>query len=570
MPKHQPQTGVFYRRENLKILIPTGIFLIGYILRFYNLWSIELGGDPALNAMRAVRWFDFLATEGQTSPIMWFGYIPWWGNLSFHDHPSLVFFIQHVFFRLFGDSAFVAILPFCIAGIATMVVLCVLLQKKVSKEAAYIGTLFFAVSSFAISVARSGFLEGIELLFVTLSIVFLVFFLEKKERFYLYLWAVSVGLAILSKYTAIFLIPSALTILAIHRKELFSKKTFIIAFGLLLSVLLPIIIYNVMMFWTRGHFDSVLSSMLGMRPDDFSVVKFRSVDTNIVKNLGTILLSLKESFSMSLLSAFVLGYVALIVQWIRRGLTPLTTTVIAHSVFLVVMFLFGELSSRYLSIGIPILAVVFALLFEYTRIWLRNRFKLLLVAYLFFGTILGGEFLYAVNTHLLKRPLVSPAAAYSHGVRNEGFETLDQFLRAKVYGELPRPQRVKTASDIFHYTINDEVILFDERANWFSRVWYVDRYIHYYRQPLIYFTDLFKMMEGEQTSNIFHFLEQKQVKSIWVVISEKNETKRSDFYKSGLNALEANFYRLGITPVAEIKDGYGEPSFTVYHLVTSE
>lgn len=572
MPKHQLKTSFFTGGGNLQILILIGIFLIGVILRFYNLWDIELGGDPALNSMRAVGWFDFLATGGQTSPIIWFGYIPWWGNLSFHDHPPLVFFIQHLFFRFLGDSTFVALLPFGIAGIATMLALYILLQSKVSKVAAYVGTLFFAVSSFAVSVARSGFLEGIELLFVTLSIVFLIFFLEKREKgdLYLYLWAVSVGLAILSKYTAIFLIPSAFMVLAIYKRELFSKKTFFIAFALLLLVLSPVIIYNIMMFWTRGHFDSALSSMLGMRPDDFSVICCRSVDANVVKNFNTMMLSLKQSFSIPLLFAFALGYIIMIVQWIRRGIVPLTMTVVIHSIFLAIMFLFGEISSRYMSIGIPLFAIIFSLTFGQVQDFFRHHSKLFFLPYLLLGVILISEFLYTINTHMLKQPLVSPVLAYSHGINNEGFEELNQFLNISVYKKLPEPERIEAANNIFNHNIRDEVILFDERVNWFSRVWYVDRYIHYYRQPLIYFTDLFKMMEGGQTLNIFHFLEQKQVNSVWIVISEKNMTERSDFYKSIMDALVANFYRLGITPVAEIKNGRGEPSFTVYHLVAPD
>lgn len=177
------------RKKWAPILILVGILLIGGTLRFYNLWNLGLSGDPALNSMRAVGWFDFLATEGQTSPIIWFGEIPWWGNLSFHDHPPLVFFIQYLFFRFLGDSTFVALLPFAIAGIASMLALYVLLQSTVSKAAALVGTSLFGVSSFAISAGRNGFLEGIELFFVTLSVVFLVFFLKReRERMFTYIF----------------------------------------------------------------------------------------------------------------------------------------------------------------------------------------------------------------------------------------------------------------------------------------------------------------------------------------------------------------------------------------------
>ena len=68
-----------------------GILGLAALLRFWNLWRFGLHHDAALNSMRAFGWFDFLVGKGQTGPLIWLGHIPWWGNLSFHDHPPLAF-----------------------------------------------------------------------------------------------------------------------------------------------------------------------------------------------------------------------------------------------------------------------------------------------------------------------------------------------------------------------------------------------------------------------------------------------------------------------------------------------
>ena len=58
-------------------------------------------GDDALYSSRALGWLDYLG-GGQTTPIQWFEKIPWWGYLSFHDAPPLVFAVQRLFFAVFG------------------------------------------------------------------------------------------------------------------------------------------------------------------------------------------------------------------------------------------------------------------------------------------------------------------------------------------------------------------------------------------------------------------------------------------------------------------------------------
>ena len=97
-----------WRRYGLISLLLLGVAA----LRLWNLQHSDLTGDPAYSSFMSLGWLDFVGQNNQTSPIVWFGYIPWWGVLSFSGKPLLGFLVQYIFFKLFGESSFVALLPF--------------------------------------------------------------------------------------------------------------------------------------------------------------------------------------------------------------------------------------------------------------------------------------------------------------------------------------------------------------------------------------------------------------------------------------------------------------------------
>ena len=66
---------------NLKKYFPyllAGIILLASLLRLWGISSLDVQHDHAINSFRALGWLDYLVGEGQTSPIIWFGTIPWW------------------------------------------------------------------------------------------------------------------------------------------------------------------------------------------------------------------------------------------------------------------------------------------------------------------------------------------------------------------------------------------------------------------------------------------------------------------------------------------------------------
>src|SRR3989338_6885137 len=83
------------------------ILLLGFGFRIWGLGFAEIFHDEGLYAFRSIGYIDYIQNNDQTTPIQWFKdlpQIPWWTKLSFHDHPPLFFLVQHLFFRVFGNS----------------------------------------------------------------------------------------------------------------------------------------------------------------------------------------------------------------------------------------------------------------------------------------------------------------------------------------------------------------------------------------------------------------------------------------------------------------------------------
>jgi len=221
------------------------ILLLAAILRFWNVTSLDIQHDHAINSFRALGWFDYLVGDGQTSPINWFGKIPWWGYLSFHDHPPLVFAAQSIAFAIFGEGSLGAFMPFILASLGTIYLLYRLLKKYSAVNEGLLAGLFMAVSSYSIWASRTGYLEGVQLFFITLSLYFFISYIKTKKSIVLYTWWTSIALALLAKYTSAFLLPSAFLYFLIWHRDVFKKKAFWLGALLALVLLSSTIFYNI-------------------------------------------------------------------------------------------------------------------------------------------------------------------------------------------------------------------------------------------------------------------------------------------------------------------------------------
>ena len=102
------------RQRRVSLMLVGLILLLAAGLRLYQLDRADVITDEALIAFRSLGYVDFFASPDQTTPWEWFSDVPAWARLSFHDHPPLVFLVQHGSFLLFGENELGLRLPFAL------------------------------------------------------------------------------------------------------------------------------------------------------------------------------------------------------------------------------------------------------------------------------------------------------------------------------------------------------------------------------------------------------------------------------------------------------------------------
>lgn len=260
------------RRYQIAIIL-FFIVLIGGVFRFWALGSSELTFDEGLDAFRSIRYLDYLASDAQSTPVQWFtnASLPWWTHLSFHDHPPLFFLVQHIFFRLGGDSLFFARLPSALAGVASIILFYLIARTlfspfdQDSRRSGFFGfppsvcagfaaALLASVSMALVLVSRLSMQEGLLFFLLLLNFYFFLRFVEEPRKWWLAFGA-TLGLALLTKYTAVVLLPVYGIYLLIIQRSLFRDRRLyqvVLVSAVLFS---PVLVYNIALWRAFGHFD---------------------------------------------------------------------------------------------------------------------------------------------------------------------------------------------------------------------------------------------------------------------------------------------------------------------------
>src|SRR3989344_596310 len=135
----------------IAILVIAAMVRIGWISR----------GDPVNDEVfygfRAIGPVDFDEAAEQTTPWEWFDPdIPWWASWSFHDHPPLVFWIEHVSIGLFGENNFGMRFPSALFGIASVYMLYALGRRLYSERVGLFAALALAITLNHVYISRLG------------------------------------------------------------------------------------------------------------------------------------------------------------------------------------------------------------------------------------------------------------------------------------------------------------------------------------------------------------------------------------------------------------------------------
>jgi 4-amino-4-deoxy-L-arabinose transferase-like glycosyltransferase len=451
----------------------------------------DIYSDNALNSFRAYGWFDWIGSGVQTTPFSWLGHVTWWSQLSFHDAPPLAFLVQNIFFNLFGNSVFVLRLPFVLAGIGSVFLVFFLLKRVTNFHTASIAAILYSFVSYGVWAGHAAYLEGIEEFFIVGSLLFGAIYLFKGQNHkYLYLWSAFTAAALMTKYTSVFLLPPMVIYLFLYRNTLRPHlKNIVISAVLFVTLLSPVIIYNVKTYQLRGHFDAALSSMVGIDSGDFGQLRGRELTLSKSGfSFSGLAQTFGENISWPLLALIVFCIGASLWKLRKDGLRNVESWVLVNLFFLFILFAVGASGTRFVSISVPLLVMLvsFGMIFVIEHVKdSKLRYSFIALA----AVIFVFEFLYSFNTNFLNTPWGSPRWFYSENrLKNVGFNQLDSYMREKALVDLPAKVSIQKVSDI-GFRGEDvrgrSAVIYDDRINWFSQMWYLQKYFFFYRLPVI-------------------------------------------------------------------------------------
>ena len=482
------------------LLVGFGVLALIAFLLFFRLGRPDVTSDDATYAFRAINLVDFMYSEKQTTPLQWFNPLPAWTALSFHDAPPAAFYIQHFFFKLFGVSTLVSRLPAALAGLMTAIFLCLVVNFKFGRRTAILSLLIVGSLTPFYWLQRLGYLESLMMPFLLASFYF---FLRAQKEPTSYLWSgLTLGLALLTKYTALFLLPAYLAYLLLFNRTAFRQLKLWLAGLIMIVVVSPVIVYNFMMLQTRGHFDVQLAALFGQSNDDWPILT-TAVKTDWLSASGSLLNGLADLVSWPVLIFWAASCLLLLWQVRLDHYRKFNSLILLATGCWLIFIMLTNTNNWFLATGYPwiVLSLVSSIVFI-KESGAFGRVRPLALGSLAF-VLLWSTF-YAVNTNQLTKPVGQAGSFFSAARRaSYGFNQIEDFLLKEFQGKKtgvamsskfddsfdPKylkakifdPDAIMAAQDEPSYT---NLIVYDRNFNWFATLWYFRRFFFYGRYPV--------------------------------------------------------------------------------------
>ncbi len=157
-----------------------------------------------------------------------------YNGTTFTDKPPGGFWIEAIFFKLFGVNEWIARLPQAIAGLVTLYMVYLLGSKLFNRSVGFISAVSLSSSFWFLSRARSGNLDILLTLFFVLTIYLAVLASEKKKFFL----PLALSLAFLAMIKGIVFIPAVIPVLAVlfWKNKLYKIRDFLLPVVLTLGL----------------------------------------------------------------------------------------------------------------------------------------------------------------------------------------------------------------------------------------------------------------------------------------------------------------------------------------------
>jgi hypothetical protein len=369
--------------------------------------------------------------------------------------------------------------------------------------------------------------------------------------------------------------PVFLIALLVFRRRVWRERWFYFGIAALVVIISPVVIYNVMVWRTRGYLDAALSTLVGQHPDDYYI---------LAREVRTSAAGIRTAFYevRSQMSAGVQLIVAASLAWfgyanVRNRFRGLNAFFLAGIAFALLMLVAVGGDVRFSVVLIPFLVLAFALGGSWS--WERLRGNLRSAFLVIVAVIAGWEAVFAAETQLTPIPPINYPLL--HATRQttfwHGYNALDSYIR-DFYRQYPNPNYYLLAQEPQIRAYKERVIavraarqleapqqtqmlIYDDRIDWFASVWLIERRRLY---EGAFIPSLTNFMQAVNEGYLEKFREFGFTDATFVISTDRI-TRETVENRSQIEQFAADLAAQA-TPSGEIKNVKGETVFIIYKL----
>jgi len=542
------------------------VILAAVILRLWALSNDDMLTDEVYYSLRSIGFLDYAGMEKQSTPLDWFVPLPGWTHLSFHDHPPLVFIIQHLFFLLFGVSIFVSRLPFALAGVISVYLIYLIAKKTFDEKTALLASALAAIMAVSVYISRVALMESIVITLILLAWYLFSKALEKEN--YWYWWGAAVGLSFLAKYTAFPILVVFLIYLLIYKREVFKNYRFYLGLLLVLVIFSPVIIYNFLLFQNTGHFDLQFAALFGQKVEVWQTLTAK-VSGSFFDKFFAIGPALLDDFSPVTITLLILAVIFSFFSWLKKK-APANFLLLLFLVSYLLLFILINPLPRFVTTIYPFVIILIAQFVMAGYQTASKNKKIILTSAVVIFFVYEGFF--SINTNLttlsfgwpnLTFSLLRPYSAdfgvnrldnylneelkdvRSAVIPQSGNNNLDEFIKNRA--------KAGSAKKSSAYVL----LVYNPLLYEVSTLWLFDRRFIYDSIPTAYVDNFVKLMD-EKGPDVF-----KNYNIYYITGTENALWRRTYKIKTEASVFEEKLVKQGIEPEI-IYSKLNIPMFKVY------
>lgn len=555
-----------------KKYVLAAILITGAFFRLYALGRGDAISDEVLYGFRAIGMLDFDFAVAQPGILQLFNTVaPWWTHLSFHDHPLLVFFLQHVFMGIFGVNLWGLRLSSAFFGIASIYLVYLIGEKLFSERAGLVAGLLLSCNVLMVYASRVAIQES-QVIFCMLLVFYFFIRAQNNQKWYLACGA-ALGLGLLSKYTVGFIVLPLGLYTLLYRKEVFKQWWIYGAACITVLVCAPSILFNIFLYRQFGHFDFQLFYIFGQKVPYWSVAPGKDIGGwyDRFSGVGFNLWDYGSwAFAILVFSSLITSTRLFLKaeEQKKKAIALLMLTAFAN----ILLYIAIGPSPRFLTLLIPWLTLIVGLCMEH--LFQTKTFKLT-AAFLF--VFCAWEFFYAYQSVIAYQPKGEEVVAYSkiHWDSHAwGFNALDRWIMQKIDGKYPKliiPYKYTFLEDVKSAAVRKAqdagkqpasyLFVYNDDIASLASLWYLNRHALYESWPIITAESYEKALEKEGKD----FYSKNGFTDLYVIQNTDQVLLRPAEQRTEYgDTLEKEMMNEGI-PFESIKNSQGEEAFKIYH-----